>query len=124
MARVTGIGGVFIKAADPKALSDWYRQVLGMDVQSWGGAVFRGPHAAAQVWSAFPASSDHFEPSKASFMINLTVDDIDGVLAHAAAAGVHPIARDDESDPNGRFAWLLDPAGVKIELWQPRAPSA
>lgn len=120
MARVLGIGGVFFKAADPAALAAWYHRVLGLEVQSWGGAVFRGPHDSAQVWAAFPADTGHFEPSKSTFMINLVVDDIDGVLAHAAEAGVQPLARDDESDPNGRFAWFLDPAGVKVELWQPK----
>lgn len=124
MARVLGIGGVFFKAADPAAVGDWYRRVLGLEVADWGGAVFHAPHAAAQAWSVFPADTSHFAPSQAAFMVNLVVDDLDGVLARAAAAGVAPLGRED-GDAHGRFAWLLDPAGLKVELWQPAdAPSS
>lgn len=116
--RVTGIGGIFVKAKDPKALAAWYRDVLGVPVQNWGGAVFRTAPPAA-TWSAFAAESDYFAPSPRDVMINFVVDDIDAVVARLSAHGVATIKRDD-SDAHGRFAWVLDPEGTKIELWQPK----
>ena len=120
MAKVLGIGGVFFKAADQAAVGDWYRRVLGFDIQSegWCGAMWPPPDRGYSVWSAFKADSTYFDPSPHAFMINFMVDDLDGVLAQAKAAGVEPVGRDD-SDPSGKFAWLMDPAGVKIELWEP-----
>ena len=122
MAKVLGIGGIFFKAADGEAVGDWYRRVLGFEVAEWGGAVFPPSGQGYQVWSPFQADTGYFDPSTQPFMINLMVDDLDGVLAKAAAEGVEPVGRDD-ADPNGRFAWLMDPAGVKIELWQPNETS-
>jgi predicted enzyme related to lactoylglutathione lyase len=122
MAKVLGIGGVFFKAADPKAVAAWYARVLGLAVEDWGGAVFP-PHARGQqVWTPFPADTDYFAPSDFPLMINLMVDDLDGVLAKAAGEGVEPLDRRDDAG-YGRFAWLIDPAGVKVELWEP-APDA
>lgn len=122
MAKVLGIGGVFFKAEEPSAVADWYARVLGFDRQEWNGAMW--PHGALgyTIWSPFKADSDYFAPSTAAFMINFIVDDLDGVLAHALSEGVEPTGRDD-SDGNGKFAWIMDPAGVKIELWEP-APAA
>jgi predicted enzyme related to lactoylglutathione lyase len=120
MAKVLGIGGVFVKAEDPAKLAQWYKDVLGVDTQSWGGAIFAPPDKGQQVWTAFPSDSDHFAPSTQSFMINLVVDDLDGVLAKAAEAGVTPLKIDDQ-DEYGRFAWIMDPAGVKLELWEAKA---
>lgn len=117
MARVLGLGGVFFKAADPVAVRDWYARVLGFAIHDWGGAVFDHPTVGAASWSPFAADTQYFAPSAAPFMINFIVDDLDGVLAQAAVQGVEPIGRQDEE--MGRFAWLIDPAGVKIELWQP-----
>ena len=117
MAKVLGIGGVFFKAADPAGLRDWYRRVLGLEVESWGGVMFEPLPSGVTVWSPFAADTDHFAPSTLDTMINFVVDDLDGVLAKAAAEGVDPLKR--EGDDNGRFAWLLDPAGRKIELWEP-----
>jgi len=123
MARVLGIGGVFFKSSDPRALSAWYRDVIGLELEDWGGVVFRpeamaGHPGAATVLSAFEAESTYFEPSTRDFMINLAVDDLDGILASCAAHGVDVKVLPDE--PNGRFAHLLDPEGTKIELWQPK----
>jgi len=123
MARVLGIGGVFFKSSDPRALSAWYRDVIGLELEDWGGVVFRpeamaGHPGAATVFSAFGAESTYFEPSTRDFMINLAVDDLDGILASCAAHGVDVKVLPDE--PNGRFAHLLDPEGTKIELWQPK----
>jgi catechol 2,3-dioxygenase-like lactoylglutathione lyase family enzyme len=120
--RIVGIGGVFFKAKDPKALAAWYRDVLGMPVQAWGGAALRldAPgHPPAAAWSAFPASTTYFAPSTGDFMIDYAVDDLDALLARLHARGVEILQRDD-SDANGRFAWLLDPEGHKVELWEPR----
>lgn len=117
MAKVLGLGGVFFKVEDAKAVRDWYARVLGFEVQDWGGAVFEASNGNQVTWSPFAADTDYFTPSAAPFMINFIVDDIDGVLARAAAEGVEALGRQDEG--YGRFAWLMDPAGVKIELWEP-----
>ena len=122
MAKVLGLGGIFFKAEDPAAVRAWYARVLGFEVQDWGGVVFKGPKTGAANWSPFDADTRYFEPSQASFMINFIVDDLDGVLAKAAGEGVEPTGRQDEE--MGRFAWLIDPAGVKIELWEPSKPSS
>ena len=120
--RVTGVGGVFVKSKDPKALAQWYREVLGLDVASWGGAAlpFDAPgHPPKVSWTAFPDTSDYMSPSTREFMINFAVDDMDAILARVAAKGV-PILKRDDHDPFGRFAWIQDPDGTKIELWQPK----
>src|SRR3954463_16323277 len=118
MAKVLGLGGIFFKADDTQAVRDWYARVLGFEVHSWGGAMFKNPKGATTTWSPFGADTKYFEPGTAPFMINFIVDDIDGLLAKVAAAGWEPMGRQDEGGM-GRFAWLLDPAGVKIELWEP-----
>lgn len=118
MAKVLGVGGVFFKAQDPQAVRDWYARVLGFEISKWGGAKFAHPKAGSTNWSVFAADSDYYAPSDAPFMINYIVDDLDGLLAHAKAEGVEPVGA-PTSDDYGKFAWLLDPAGVKIELWQP-----
>jgi catechol 2,3-dioxygenase-like lactoylglutathione lyase family enzyme len=119
--RITGVGGVFFKAKDPKALAAWYRDVLGLPLEAWGGAALRydaPKHPPALIWNAFPASTDYFAPSTGDFMINYAVDDLDAFLSRLRAKGVAILKRDD--DPNGRFAWILDPEGNKIELWEPK----
>jgi predicted enzyme related to lactoylglutathione lyase len=120
MAQITGIGGIFFKSADPKALGAWYREVLGLDVQDWGGALlpYDAPkHPPQAVWSPFAHGTKHFAPSTREFMINFAVDDLDAMLARVESKGVAVLGRDD-SDPYGRFAWIQDPDGTKIELWQ------
>ena len=124
--HVTGIGGVFIKAKDPKALAAWYRDVLGLPLQPWGGAALRydaPQHPPAAAWSAFAASSSYFAPSTAPFMINYAVDDMDAILARLHAKGVEPLKRTDD-DTSGKFAWVLDPEGNKVELWEPKRTTA
>ena len=123
MQRVRGIGGVFFKAKDPAALSAWYKNVLGLSVESWGGAVFRWSEldtkGAATVWSPFNENTSHFAPSQKPFMLNFVVDDLDAMLAQLRAAGA--VVDDKVSDDfNGRFGWFLDPEGNRIELWQPK----
>jgi catechol 2,3-dioxygenase-like lactoylglutathione lyase family enzyme len=121
--RVTGIGGVFVKSKDPKALAAWYRDMLGIKVESWGGAVLRydtpgRPPSAA--WTALSSASGYTAPSEREFMVDFTVDDLDALVARLTAKGVNILKR--EEDPNGKFAWILDPDGTKLELWQPKAP--
>ena len=123
MAKVLGIGGVFFKAEDGAGLSDWYARVLGFTLEDWGGVVFPATGTAYQVWSPFKADTDYFQPSPHPDMINLMVDDLDGVLAKAAAAGVEPVGRQDD-ESFGKFAWLMDPNGLKVELWEPAAEPA
>lgn len=122
IGHVTGIGGVFVKSKDPKALAAWYRDVLGVPVEAWGGAALRydAPgHPPAAAWSAFPQDTDYMAPSTREVMINFAVDDLDAMAARLKAKGVVILKRDDK-DPSGRFAWILDPDGTKIELWEPR----
>jgi Predicted enzyme related to lactoylglutathione lyase len=120
--HVTGVGGIFFKAKNPKALAAWYRDVLGMPVESWGGAALRydaPKHPPALAWNAFPASTKYFAPSTSGLMIDYAVDDMDALLARLRSKAVTVLKRDD-SDPNGRFAWILDPEGNKVELWEPK----
>jgi predicted enzyme related to lactoylglutathione lyase len=124
MAKVLGIGGLFFKSADPAACVDWYSRVLGLSFEEWGGIVFQPEAAAAHpgaatVFAPFAADSDYFAPSDAAFMVNLMVDDLDGILARCAEQGVVPLAP-VLAEANGRFAHIMDPEGRKIELWQPK----
>lgn len=124
MAKVLGVGGVFFKSRDEAALRDWYGRVLGLSFEDWGGVIFEPQLAAshpgaATVFASFQADTDYFEPSTNEFMINLMVDDMDGVLARCAQHGVTPLRRLDD-EPNGRFAHILDPEGRKLELWEPK----
>lgn len=128
MARVTGIGGVFFKARDPKTLAAWYAEHLGMEPEEWGGVVFRWADdaevqsaAGVTVWHLADQEGDWFAPSTSSVMINYRVDDLRGLLAQLADAGIEPIKGPDE-EFNGLFAWILDPEGNKVELWEPRDP--
>jgi predicted enzyme related to lactoylglutathione lyase len=124
MAKITGIGGVFLKSTgDSKALASWYQQHLGMPLADWGGAVLRWPDDKAEdrgvtVWHLAGKDSKWFSPSESSFMINYLVDDLDEMLAQLRAAGVE-VVKGPESHENGKFAWIMDPEGNKVELWQP-----
>ncbi|HTQ14467.1 MAG TPA: VOC family protein [Rhizomicrobium sp.] len=119
MARITGIGGVFFKAKDPRALAAWYGETLGLAIESWGGAMVRNDGGPAfAVWSPFAADTGYFAPSGKPFMINFAVDDLDGFIAQLEARGVAILKRADEGEM-GLFAWLMDPDGNKVELWQP-----
>ncbi len=122
MARITGLGGVFYRAADPDATRAWYRDNLGIGGE-WGAMFpFKAddPEGFALL-SPFKADTDYFEPSTQSFMINLRVDDLDGMIAKLEAKGIAILGRQDED--YGRFAWIQDPDGIKIELWQQLGPA-
>jgi catechol 2,3-dioxygenase-like lactoylglutathione lyase family enzyme len=122
VGHVTGVGGIFVKSKDPKALAAWYRDVLGIDIMSWGGATlhYDAPgHPPVLAWSAFSEKSTYMAPSTRDFMIDFAVDDMDAIIARLTAKGV-PILKRDDKDPSGKFAWILDPDGTKIELWQPK----
>ncbi len=123
MQRVTGIGGIFIKSRDPKALGEWYRTHLGIDVQEWGGTAFRWNEPVAQpdgltVWSLFPASSTYFDPSAAPFMVNYRVENLAALLDTLRAEGC-TVDDKTESSEFGKFGWVMDPEGNRIELWEP-----
>lgn len=118
MAAVLGIGGVFFKSRDPAAMRAWYTRVLGVSFSEWGGAKFAPPTKGSQNITPFAEDSGHFAPSSQRFMLNLVVDDLDGMVAKIEAAGEKVLGR-EAHDGFGAFAWLLDPDGVKIELWQP-----
>ena len=122
VGRITGVGGVFFKSRDPAALAAWYRDVMGIEVKAWGGATlaYDAPgHPPVMVWAPFPENTDHMQPSTRDLMINFAVDDLDAFAARLADKGV--TVHEQPADPNGKFAWILDPDGTKIELWQPKA---
>jgi len=121
MARALGLGGVFFKSPDPKALGEWYRNVLGVPYEDGIGGGFpisEAPAFAQGVWCPFPAQTDYFAPATAPFMINLMVDDLDGALKQVAEGGGTIVGELGEYD-FGRFGWFLDPDGNKVELWEP-----
>ena len=124
MAKVTGIGGVFFKSTgDSDALAAWYKQHLGMALEDWGGAILKWPDDKAEdkgltVWSVAKKDSKWFSPSSASFMINYRVDNLGELLEQLRAAGIE-IVKGPESAENGKFAWIMDPDGNKVELWEP-----
>lgn len=126
MKRVTGIGGIFFKAKDPAALGAWYRRHLGIDVQEWGGTAFRWadsegvPGGGSTVWSIAAQDAESFAPSEAPFMINYRVDDLRGLVAALEEEGC-PVLEGIQESEFGAFAWVLDPEGNKVELWQPPA---
>ena len=126
MKRVTGIGGVFFKAKDAPALQAWYRRHLGIDVQEWGGAVFPWadaegrPVGGTTVWSIGPAQSEQFAPSTAPFMINYRVADVRALLQALKDEGCQVLDRFEDSE-YGKFGWVIDPEGNKVELWEPPA---
>jgi len=120
--RVTGIGGIFFSAKDPAALCAWYKKHLGIDVQEWGGAAFSWadesgkPAGGTTAWSI--GSGKNFAPSKASFMVNYRVADLASLLKALRSEGCNVLDKVDDSE-YGKFGWVMDPEGNKVELWQP-----
>lgn len=127
---VLGVGGVFVQSTDPDAAKQWYQEVLGLELNSYGGFDFSHSvtaetfaDGARTIFARFEDGSDYFAPSQQAFMVNLIVEDLDGLLSRIKAAGVALIGEPQKFD-YGRFAWLMDPDGVKIELWEPAKPQA
>lgn len=125
MARVTGVGGVFIRSTDPKKLSAWYAEHLGVPLNDWGGASFEWKDeipagTGATAWSAFPQDTKYFGEGQQAVMINYRVDDLPALLEKLEAAGVWIDPKRDDGD-FGRFAWIKDCDGNRVELWEPKA---
>lgn len=125
MARVTGIGGVFfLSKGDGKSLSSWYEKHLGIRLEEFGGAILKWEEDTAEddgltVWGVADRDSDWFSPSESTFMINYRVDDLEAMIEQLTAAGIE-ILKGPEYHENGVFAWIMDPEGNKIELWEPK----
>ena len=126
MKRVTGIGGIFFKAKDAPALQAWYKAHLGIDVQAWGGAAFDWadadgkPTGGTTAWLIAPEKSNQFAPSDAPFMVNYRVADLHALVAALREEGCNVLDKIDESE-YGKFGWVIDPEGNKVELWEPPA---
>jgi len=124
MVRVTGLGGLFFKAADPEKMYAWYEKHLGLKRGAEGAVIFswRNPDDPGKegmtVWSIFPKTTTYFNPSRASFMMNFRVADLDGLLQALREEGVEVDPHREDYD-YGRFAWIMDPEGNRIELWEP-----
>lgn len=124
MKRVTGIGGIFFKSDNPDRLYQWYEKHLGIQPAPDGtGAIFEWREKQAEqtgmtVWSIFPHDTKYFDPSSSSFMINYRVENLDALLQALREEGVEIEPR-QENYEYGRFAWVIDPDGNRIELWEP-----
>jgi len=122
--RVLGVGGVFFRSPDPAKLAEWYRETLGLTTEAWGtthGTSFLPeamPTNSFTVWSTFASDTEYFGDPRQSFMINLVVDDLDAALANVRAGGGDVIPEKEEHD-FGRFGWIVDPDGNRVELWEP-----
>ncbi len=125
MKRVTGLGGIFFKARDHKKLREWYGEHLGLPLEEDGSASFHWrdiedpDQMGFSVWSAFPQNTDYFDPSTAPFMVNFRVADLDALLEQLRLEGVEVDDRREEYE-FGKFGWIIDPEGNRIELWEPR----
>ena len=122
MKRVTGIGGIFFQSADPVRLGAWYRDHLGLALTDWGGVIFpwggTDSPSGMTIWSPFAADTDYMAPGTANFMVNFRVDDLDALLAALRAEGCQVLDKTEQSE-QGKFGWVIDPEGNKVELWQP-----
>jgi predicted enzyme related to lactoylglutathione lyase len=124
MGKAVGVGGVFLKAKDPKMLAAWYARHLGIPSQEGGTLAFDGPESLGMtVFAHFPQETKYFGDGPQQAMINFRVDHLDALLEKLAAAGVRIDPNRDDHD-YGRFAWIWDPEGNRIELWEPVRPEA
>lgn len=117
MERVLGVGGYFIRATDPAALSEWYRDCLGLDLDEHG---LWQPEAGPTVFAAFAADTDYFGSREQQTMLNLRVRDLDAMLAQLRGKGAQVVPEAQDMDGVGRFGWVIDPEGNRVELWEPR----
>jgi hypothetical protein len=124
MAKVTGIGGVFIRTEENKELIGWLKEHLNIPMQDWGGTQFYWRESknvnrqGYTVLNIAEIDSEYFAPSTLPIMLNLRVDNLDEMLASLSQSGITPVQK-FEDDPNGRFAHIMAPGGLKIELWEP-----
>lgn len=124
MAGITGLGGIFLKAGKTKETADWYRDKLGLSQEDYGGFHFnwlnaKDPEKAGMtIFSFFDKDTDYFGETSGDAMVNFRVDDLDAYLVQLKDAGVTIIDKREDSE-YGRFAWVVDPEGTRIELWQP-----
>jgi glyoxylase I family protein len=122
MAKITGFGGIFFKSADPAATRAWYAEHLGLAIDDYGATFAPDASPLAQtVWSPFKADTDYFGPGPQDFMVNFRVDDLDALLQALAAKGIACIG-DPLDESYGKFGWIIDCDGRKIELWEPKTP--
>jgi predicted enzyme related to lactoylglutathione lyase len=118
VAKAIGIGGVFLKARNSKELANWYAAHLGVAAADDGSLVFDGPESAGTtVFAHFPADTKYFGDGTQQAMVNFRLDDLDRLLAQLADAGVR-VDPKREDYPYGRFAWIWDPEGNRVELWE------
>ena len=115
--RVLGLGGIFFKVQDIEAYRAWWKANMGVDPKEWGSFEWPSDSKGFTMMSPFKADSDYFAPSKAGFMINLRVQDVPNLIDRARKGGAEIIGNIDDTD-YGIFGWFIDPAGLKIELWQ------
>ncbi|MAO63961.1 MAG: glyoxalase [Balneola sp.] len=121
--RVTGIGGIFFKSEDPQASKDWYQKHLGIDSGKYGGT-FEWRHAEVPdkkgftAWSVFDQNTEYTNPSEKDFMINYRVENLEELLETLKEEGVQVIGKMEVFE-YGKFGWIMDPNGIKIELWEP-----
>ncbi len=123
MASVLGLGGLFFKSKDPKALTAWYAKWLNIPVDEQGYVSLLPatmPAGGYTVWSPFKQDTEYFKPSDQPFMMNLVVDDLDSALAQVVEGGAELVG-EPMDEVYGRFGWFMDPDGNKVELWQPPA---
>ncbi len=124
-AKVTGIGGVFFHTnQDNNKLAKWYEEHLGIRLEPWGGAILNWQKDQAEdggltVWHVTKAESDAYAPSKSSFMINYRVDNLEKLIKQLKSANIN-IVKEPEHHENGSFAWIMDPEGNMLELWEPK----
>ena len=129
MAKVTGLGGVFFKSDNQEKLLEWYKVALGIDPDFGFGKTFKwdaddeSDRDRYSVWSIFPADTKYFEPSQSGFMINFRVDDLDAIMEKLMSLGANVVDMIEE-DEYGRFGWVTDPEGNKIELWEPKSTTS
>jgi predicted enzyme related to lactoylglutathione lyase len=115
--RATGIGGVFVRSARPERLRAWYAERLGVDLEEWGGTVFRSDGGESLVWAVFAGNTEYFGSREQQVMVNYRVADLDAMLAQLRDAGV--TVEGPMEQENGRFGWGVDCDGNRFELWQP-----
>ncbi len=124
MNRVTGIGGIFFKCRDQQKQKEWYEKHLGMKMNDWGGAIFfwrdleDAEKKCSTSWSTFKSDSKYFSPSEKDFMFNYRVENLVELLAALKEEGIEQVGEMQEYE-YGKFAWIMDPEGNKIELWEP-----